>query len=105
MIKDMQKFKAGKIVEVADTVKDAEVQPRSRLDVKVNIKPRLATKVEENNNPSDGQRPKSSPSEALSSALSKVHISSPPPRLRSKGGDNRGRERRRGKSKPVSPEP
>jgi len=109
MIKDMQKFKAGKIVEVADTVKDAEVQPRSRLDVKDNIKPRLATKVEENNNPSDGQRPKSSPSEALSSALSKVHISSPPPRLRSKREDgegyNRGRERRRGKPKPVSPEP
>ena len=71
-------------------------------------KPALS-KTEEDNDKTEIQQPPPQP-EDLSSALSKVHISTPPPpRLRSKRGDgqgsyNRGRERRRGKPKPGSPE-
>ena len=67
------------------------------------------SKTEENNSPTEGQQPLSPPEE-LSSTLSEVHISSQPShRLRSKRGDgqgsyNRGRERRKGKSKPALPD-
>ena len=94
MTKNKKKLKAGKIIEVAETAGVAAARQRC--------------KMEENNNPTDGQQ-LASPSENLSTALSRVHISSTPPRLRGKRGDgqggfNRGRERRRGKSKHASPE-
>ena len=103
-IKDKKKLKGGKIIEVAETVKDTEALQRSSLDVTYVGNPVM----EEINNPTEGRQPPS-PSEDLSTALFKVHISSTPPRLRSKRGDgqggyNRGRERRRGKPKPASPE-
>ena len=111
MKKDKMKLKAGKIIEVVENAKDAEAEQSSKPDA-MNDGNALIKVMEENNNPTVGQQPPSSPSAALSSALSKVHISSPPPpppRLRNKKGDgqgyNRGRERRRGnKSKPDFPE-
>ena len=109
MVQEKEKLKAGKIIEVAETVKEnTEIQLRSRTATTEYRKPKSATNVEENNNPTDGDQQPPSPLADVSSELSKVHIS-PPPRHRSKGGEgqgyNRGRERRRGMSKPVSTEP
>lgn len=106
-IKEMRKLKAGSIIEVADTGNDAEAQQSSSLDV-TDVTKAVMSKMELNNIPNGSQQPLS-PTEVLSTALSKVHISSHPPRLRSKRGDgqggyNRGRERRRSKTKHISPE-
>ena len=110
---DDRKLKAGKVIEVVETETEDEPQHRFQhrccLDMTGVAKPGVSKTETEDDDKTEIQQPPPQP-EDLSSALSKVHISSPPPpRLRSKRGDgqesyNRGRERKRGKPKLGSPE-
>ena len=95
------KTKAENIVEVAESSHDAKANLGTKSEAKDNGSPFNAVKDDQ---------PKTSSMAKLSSELSKAHITPPslvPPRFRSKGDDGkgfrRGRDRRRGKSKPLSP--
>ena len=106
LVKEKKKWRSGRIFEAAESAKHIKANSKSGLrDEKDSESP---TRIEENNNTSEAQQPSSS-AEALSSALSNVHISSSSPRQRSRRGDGQGyarvRERRRAKSKIISPEP
>ena len=100
------KTKAENIIEVAESSHDAKANLGTKSEAKDNGSPFNAVKDDQ----SDTAQPKTSSMAKLSSELSNSHITPPslvPPRFRSKGDDGkgfrRGRDRRRGKSKPLSP--
>ena len=100
------KPKAGNIIEVAESSHDTKTNLETKSEAKDDGSPFNAAKDDQ----SDTAQPKTSSMAKLSSELSKAHItpsSLVPPRFRSKGDDGkgfrRGRDRRRGKSKPLSP--
>ena len=102
------KPKAGNIIEVAESSHDTKANLGTKSEAKDDGSPFNAAKDDQ----SDTAQPETSLMTKLSSELSKAHITPPslvPPRFRSKGDDGkgfrRGRDRRKGKSKPLSPSP
>ena len=100
------KPKTGNIIEVAESSHDTKTNLETKSEAKDDGSPFNAAKDDQ----SDTAQPKTSSMAKLSSELSKAHItpqSLVPPRFRSKQDDGkgfrRGRDRRRGKSKPLSP--
>ena len=95
------KPKAGNIIEVAESSHDTKANLGTKSEAKDNGSPFNAVKDDQ---------PKTSSMAKLSSELSKAHITPPslvPPRFRNKREDGqgfrRGGDRRKGKSKPLSP--
>ena len=102
------KPKAGNIIEVAESSHDAKANLGTKSEAKDDGSPFNAAKDDQ----SDTAQPETSLMTKLSSELSKAHITPPflvPPRFRIKREDGqgfrRGRDRRKGKSKPLSPSP
>merc|ERR1719495_829199 len=100
------KPKTGNIIEVAESSHDTKTNLETKSEAKDDGSPVNAAKDDQ----SDTAQPKTSSMAKLSSELSKAHITPPsllPPRFRSKQDDGkgfrRGRDRKRGKSKPLSP--
>ena len=100
------KTKAENIVEVAESSHDAKANLGTKSEVKDDGSPFNAAKDDQ----SDTAQPETSSMTKLSSELSKAHITPPslvPPRFRNKREDGqgfrRGGDRRKGKSKPLSP--
>ena len=96
------KPKAGNIIEVAEFSHDTKANLGTKSEAKDDGSPFNAA--------TDTAQPETSSMTKLSSELSKVHITPPslvPPRFRNKREDGqgfrRGRDRRKGKSKPLSP--
>ena len=100
------KPKAGNIIEVAESSHDTKANLGTKSEAKDDGSPFNAAKDDQ----SDTAQPESSSMTKLSSELSKAHITPPslvPPRFRNKREDGqgfrRGGDRRKGKSKPLSP--